>query len=36
MSSYVTGRTIHVDGGSHAAGGWYHDPQGGGYRSGPD
>lgn len=23
LSSYVTGQTIHVDGGTHAAGGWY-------------
>ncbi len=26
LSSYVTGQTIHVDGGTHAAGGWYHPP----------
>lgn len=26
MSSYVTGQTIHVDGGTAAAGGWYHHP----------
>lgn len=24
LSSYVTGQTLHVDGGTHAAGGWYH------------
>lgn len=28
LSSYVTGQTIHVDGGTHAAGGWYHGPTG--------
>jgi 3-oxoacyl-[acyl-carrier protein] reductase len=27
MSTYLTGQTLHVDGGTHAAGGWYHDPQ---------
>src|SRR6202162_847857 len=26
LSTYVTGQTIHVDGGTHAAGGWYHHP----------
>ncbi|MGA2838176.1 MAG: SDR family oxidoreductase [Acidimicrobiales bacterium] len=26
LSSYVTGQTIHVDGGTQAAGGWCHDP----------
>src|SRR6516165_8798327 len=26
LSSYVTGQTIHVDGGTHAASGWYHHP----------
>jgi 3-oxoacyl-[acyl-carrier protein] reductase len=35
LSSYVTGETIHVDGGTHAAGGWYHDPSSGGYVLGP-
>ena len=35
MSSYITGQTIHVDGGTHAAGGWYHNPQTGGYQLGP-
>ncbi len=35
MSSYVTGQTIHVDGGTEAAGGWYHDPGGSGYVLGP-
>ncbi|MGZ4692097.1 MAG: SDR family NAD(P)-dependent oxidoreductase, partial [Acidimicrobiales bacterium] len=23
LSGYVTGQTLHVDGGTHAAGGWY-------------
>src|SRR5918994_2909260 len=27
LSSYVTGQTIHVDGGTHAAGGWYRRPR---------
>src|SRR6202007_1778610 len=27
MSAYLTGQTLHVDGGTHAASGWYHDPQ---------
>lgn len=35
MSSYVTGETIHVDGGTHAAGGWYHHPENGAYILGP-
>lgn len=35
MSSYLTGQTIHADGGTHAAGGWYHDPHTGHYRLGP-
>ncbi len=35
MSSYITGQTIHVDGGTHAAGGWYHHPQTGAYSLGP-
>lgn len=34
MSTYITGQTLHVDGGTHAAGGWYHDPQTGDYRLG--
>lgn len=33
MSSYVTGQTIHVDGGTQAAGGWYHHR--GGFKLGP-
>lgn len=35
MASYITGQTIHVDGGTHAAGGWYHNPQTGEYQLGP-
>jgi NAD(P)-dependent dehydrogenase (short-subunit alcohol dehydrogenase family) len=35
LSSYVTGQTIHVDGGTHAAGGWYHNPDTGAYVLGP-
>jgi 3-oxoacyl-[acyl-carrier protein] reductase len=35
LSSYITGQTIHVDGGTHAASGWYHHPQTGDYALGP-
>ncbi len=35
LSSYVTGQTLHVDGGTHAAGGWYHHPDTGEYLLGP-
>jgi 3-oxoacyl-[acyl-carrier protein] reductase len=35
MSSYVTGQTIHVDGGTAAAGGWYPHPDTGVYTLGP-
>jgi NAD(P)-dependent dehydrogenase (short-subunit alcohol dehydrogenase family) len=35
MSSYVTGQTIHVDGGTQASSGWYHDPENGSYVLGP-
>jgi NAD(P)-dependent dehydrogenase (short-subunit alcohol dehydrogenase family) len=35
MSSYLTGQTIHVDGGTQAASGWYHNPQTGDYQLGP-
>jgi len=35
MSAYLTGQTLHVDGGTHAASGWHHDPQTGDYRLGP-
>jgi len=31
LSSYVTGQTLHVDGGTSAAGGWYHHPDSGHY-----
>lgn len=31
LSSYVTGQTIHVDGGTSAAAGWYHHPDTGDY-----
>jgi NAD(P)-dependent dehydrogenase (short-subunit alcohol dehydrogenase family) len=35
LSSYVTGQTIHVDGGTAAAGGWYPHPDDGHYILGP-
>jgi hypothetical protein len=35
MSSYITGQTIHVDGGTQAASGWYHHPETGAYALGP-
>lgn len=35
LASYITGQTIHVDGGTHAAGGWYHHPDSGAYSLGP-
>jgi 3-oxoacyl-[acyl-carrier protein] reductase len=35
MSSYITGQTIHVDGGTQAASGWYHNLQTGDYQLGP-
>ena len=35
LSSYVTGQTIHVDGGTQAASGWYHHPETGVYSLGP-
>lgn len=31
LGAYVTGQTIHVDGGTSAAGGWYHHPVSGEY-----
>lgn len=31
LSSYVTGQTLHVDGGTAAAGGWHHHPDDGRY-----
>lgn len=36
LSSYVTGQTIHVDGGTHAAGGWYRHPETGAFILGPE
>jgi len=35
LASYITGQTLHVDGGTHAAGGWYHHPHTGVYSLGP-
>ncbi|BBX46431.1 SDR family oxidoreductase [Mycobacterium cookii] len=35
MASYITGQTIHVDGGTQAAGGWYHHTATGGFKFGP-
>lgn len=35
MASYITGQTIHVDGGTHAASGWYRHPETGAYSLGP-
>src|SRR6201991_616115 len=35
MSSYITGQTIHVDGGTQAASGWNHHPETGAYALGP-
>lgn len=35
MARYITGQTLHVDGGTHAAGGWYHDDATGSARFGP-
>jgi len=35
LGSYVTGQTLHVDGGTAAAGGWYHHPEDGHYILGP-
>ncbi|MGO8873783.1 MAG: SDR family NAD(P)-dependent oxidoreductase [Acidimicrobiales bacterium] len=35
LSSYVTGQTIHVDGGTQASSGWYHHPDTGEYVLGP-
>jgi len=34
MSSYITGQTIHIDGGTQASSGWYHNPQTGDYQLG--
>ncbi|MCU0311121.1 MAG: SDR family oxidoreductase [Acidimicrobiales bacterium] len=35
LASYITGQTIHVDGGTDAASGWYHHPDTGEYVLGP-
>jgi NAD(P)-dependent dehydrogenase (short-subunit alcohol dehydrogenase family) len=35
MSSYITGQTIHVDGGTQASSGWCHHPSTGDYVLGP-
>jgi NAD(P)-dependent dehydrogenase (short-subunit alcohol dehydrogenase family) len=35
LSSYVTGQTLHVDGGTQASSGWYHNPGDGEYILGP-
>jgi NAD(P)-dependent dehydrogenase (short-subunit alcohol dehydrogenase family) len=35
LSRYVTGTTLHVDGGTNAAGGWYRDPTTGSWTLGP-
>lgn len=35
MASYITGQTLHVDGGTEAAGGWYFHPQTGAPTLGP-
>jgi len=35
LASYITGQTIHVDGGTDAASGWYHHPETGAYSLGP-
>jgi 3-oxoacyl-[acyl-carrier protein] reductase len=35
MSSYITGQTIHIDGKTQAASGWYQNPQTGDYQLGP-
>ncbi|BBX41953.1 SDR family NAD(P)-dependent oxidoreductase [Mycobacterium simiae] len=35
LSAYVTGQTLHIDGGTSAAGGWCHHPQSGRYILGP-
>jgi NAD(P)-dependent dehydrogenase (short-subunit alcohol dehydrogenase family) len=35
LSRYITGQTIHVDGGTQASSGWYHHPDTGAYSLGP-
>lgn len=36
QSGYITGQTLYVDGGTEAAGGWFHRSDGAGYQLGPD
>jgi NAD(P)-dependent dehydrogenase (short-subunit alcohol dehydrogenase family) len=36
LAAYLTGQTLHVDGGTQAAGGWYHPPDSDGYVYGPN
>ncbi|KUI38713.1 oxidoreductase [Mycobacterium sp. IS-1496] len=35
LAGYITGQTLHVDGGTHAAGGWYRHPRTGAPTLGP-
>ena len=35
LASYITGQTLHVDGGTQASSGWYHNPDTGDYILGP-
>jgi NAD(P)-dependent dehydrogenase (short-subunit alcohol dehydrogenase family) len=35
LASYITGQTLHVDGGTSAAGGWYRHPTTDAYVLGP-
>lgn len=35
LASYITGQTIHVDGGTHASSGWHRNPETGDYQLGP-
>jgi NAD(P)-dependent dehydrogenase (short-subunit alcohol dehydrogenase family) len=35
LASYITGQTLHVDGGTAASSGWYHHPETGEYILGP-
>ena len=35
LSTYLTGQTLHVDGGTQASSGWYHHPDTGSYVLGP-
>lgn len=35
LAGYITGETLHVDGGTHAAGGWYRHPRTGAATLGP-